>query len=187
MFVLVLFYRYDKVSASLWIQCSRILLSEGYNWHMYTYRLSTHHPQLTKCCISVNRLWQAQGSFGVLGLEIVAECSSGLLCSAGAGPPIAWSGMACQTTDHVPCALRKRKPLSTSYFIVLSPRRSGLRVWGDSGAAGGDSPAPRLGHYELVAALQEAHWEKKAEGVSLPGDSSGLVALVAAEHVRLQE
>jgi hypothetical protein len=38
-FVLVLFYRYDRVTASLWIRYPEILLGEGYNWHMYACRL----------------------------------------------------------------------------------------------------------------------------------------------------
>jgi hypothetical protein len=31
MFILVLFYRYDRVTSSLWIRYTRILLGEGYN------------------------------------------------------------------------------------------------------------------------------------------------------------
>jgi hypothetical protein len=38
-FILVLFYRNDRVTASLWIQYPGILLGEGYNWHLYACRL----------------------------------------------------------------------------------------------------------------------------------------------------
>jgi hypothetical protein len=34
-FIIVLFYRYDRVTASLWIRYLEILLGEGYNWHLY--------------------------------------------------------------------------------------------------------------------------------------------------------
>jgi hypothetical protein len=34
-FILVLFYRYDRVTASLWIRYPGILLGECYNWHLY--------------------------------------------------------------------------------------------------------------------------------------------------------
>jgi hypothetical protein len=34
-FILPLFYRYDRVSASLWIRYPEILLGEGYDWHLY--------------------------------------------------------------------------------------------------------------------------------------------------------
>jgi hypothetical protein len=33
-FILLLFYRYDRVTASLWIRYLGILLGEGYKWHM---------------------------------------------------------------------------------------------------------------------------------------------------------
>jgi hypothetical protein len=39
MFILVLFYRYDGLTASMWIQYPGILLGEGYNWHLYACRL----------------------------------------------------------------------------------------------------------------------------------------------------
>jgi fatty acid desaturase len=38
-FIFVLFYRYDIVTASLWIRYPGILLGEGYNWHPYACRL----------------------------------------------------------------------------------------------------------------------------------------------------
>jgi hypothetical protein len=38
-FILVLFYRYDRVTTSLWIRSPRILLGEGYNWLLYAYKL----------------------------------------------------------------------------------------------------------------------------------------------------
>jgi hypothetical protein len=38
-FILVLFYRYDRVTTLLWIRYPRILLGEGYNWHLYACRL----------------------------------------------------------------------------------------------------------------------------------------------------
>jgi hypothetical protein len=38
-FILVLFYRYDRVTSSLWIRYPGILLGEGYNWHLYACRL----------------------------------------------------------------------------------------------------------------------------------------------------
>jgi hypothetical protein len=38
-FILVRFYRYDRVTASLWIRYPGILLGEGYNWHRYACRL----------------------------------------------------------------------------------------------------------------------------------------------------
>jgi hypothetical protein len=39
MFILILFYRYDRVTALLWIRYPGILLGEGYNWHLYACRL----------------------------------------------------------------------------------------------------------------------------------------------------
>jgi hypothetical protein len=38
-FLLVLFYRYDTVTASLWIRYPGILLGEVYNWHLYGCKL----------------------------------------------------------------------------------------------------------------------------------------------------
>jgi hypothetical protein len=39
MFILVLFYRYDRITASLSIRYPGILLVEVYNWHLYVCRL----------------------------------------------------------------------------------------------------------------------------------------------------
>jgi hypothetical protein len=47
MFILVLFYKYDRVSTSLWIRYPGILLGEGYNWyHMLAdYFVAKKHQQ----------------------------------------------------------------------------------------------------------------------------------------------
>jgi hypothetical protein len=44
-FILVLFYRYDRVTASLWIRYPGILLGEGYNWYLYAYSMAKKHQQ----------------------------------------------------------------------------------------------------------------------------------------------
>jgi hypothetical protein len=46
-FIFVLFYRYDGVTAFLWIRYPGILLGEGYNWYLYTYRLFCDYEMQT--------------------------------------------------------------------------------------------------------------------------------------------
>jgi hypothetical protein len=60
MFILILFYKYDGVTATLQIQYLGILLGEGYNWHLYACRLSYGQeiptpvpPKHKKWCVDI--------------------------------------------------------------------------------------------------------------------------------------
>jgi hypothetical protein len=68
-FILVLLYRYDRVTASLWNRYPGILLGEGYNWHVYACRLFCGYEMPTITTL-INLAHQNRGHERVVGTNL---------------------------------------------------------------------------------------------------------------------